>query len=51
MKVEVRLLGPLEVRGPEGPVHFAGARRRAVFALLALRTGRLVPGSALVDGL
>ncbi|MDX8051650.1 AfsR/SARP family transcriptional regulator [Lentzea sp. BCCO 10_0798] len=51
MKIEVRLLGPLEVRGPNGPVRFTGARRRAVFALLALRTGRLVSRSALVDGL
>src|SRR5688500_2262039 len=51
MTIEVRLLGPLEVRGPAGPVHFSGARRRAVFAMLALRTGRMVSRSALVDGL
>ncbi|MFI6096118.1 BTAD domain-containing putative transcriptional regulator [Lentzea sp. NPDC051213] len=51
MKLSVRLLGPLEVHGPDGPVHFTGARRRAVFALLALRTGRMVSRSALVDGL
>lgn len=51
MLVEVKLLGPLEVRGPDGPVHFTGARRRAAFALLALRAGRLVSRSALVDGL
>lgn len=51
MKIEVRLLGPLEVRGPSGPVLFTGARRRAVFALPALRTGWLVTRSALVDGL
>ncbi|MEV6238442.1 BTAD domain-containing putative transcriptional regulator [Lentzea sp. NPDC051838] len=51
MKVEVRLLGPLEVHGPNGQVHFTGARRRAVFALLALRTGKMVSRSALVDGL
>ncbi|MFD9698812.1 BTAD domain-containing putative transcriptional regulator [Lentzea sp. NPDC059081] len=51
MRIQVRLLGPLEVHGPFGPVRFTGARRRAVFALLALRTGRLVSRSALVDGL
>lgn len=51
MRIEVRLLGPLEVEGPDGPVHFTGARRRAVFALLALRTGKMVSRSALVDGL
>jgi DNA-binding SARP family transcriptional activator len=39
MRIEVRLLGPLEVHGPEGRVQFTGARRRAVFALLALRPG------------
>jgi DNA-binding SARP family transcriptional activator len=51
MRIEVRLLGPLEVHGPEGRVQFTGARRRAVFALLALRTGKMVSRSALVDGL
>jgi DNA-binding SARP family transcriptional activator len=49
--MQVRLLGPLEVVGPRGSVLFTGNRRRSVFALLALRPGRLVTRSALIDAL
>src|SRR6266511_3745679 len=48
---EVRMLGPLEVVGPSGPVRWVGGRRTAVFALLALRPGRLVSCSSLIDAL
>jgi DNA-binding SARP family transcriptional activator len=51
MRAEVCLLGPLEVSGPDGPVSWHGARRRSVFALFALRTGRLVSCSSLIDAL
>ena len=36
MSIEVRLLGPVELRGEDGPVHPGPARRRAVLAVLAL---------------
>lgn len=51
MRAEVRLLGPVEVAGPRGPVVWSGPRRRSVFALLALRAGRLVSCAALIDAL
>lgn len=50
-KAEVCLLGPLEVVGPSGPVCWSGGRRRAVFAVLALRPGRLVSYWSLIDAL
>ncbi|MET8546918.1 BTAD domain-containing putative transcriptional regulator, partial [Kitasatospora sp. NPDC004799] len=41
--MRIRLLGPVELRvGAEGFESVAGAQRRAVLALLALRLGRLV---------
>lgn len=51
MGVDIRLLGPLEVVGPGGAVRFTGGRRRTVFALLALRAGRVVSRGALIDAL
>jgi DNA-binding SARP family transcriptional activator len=51
MCADVRLLGPLEVSGVRGRVLFTGGRRRAVFALLALRPGQLVSRSLLIDAL
>lgn len=48
---EVCLLGPLEVVGPRGPVSWSGGRRRSVFALLALRPGRLVSRWSMIDAL
>ncbi|MBB2942642.1 putative ATPase/DNA-binding SARP family transcriptional activator [Actinoplanes lutulentus] len=47
----VRMLGPFEVEGENGPVVVAGASQRAVLALLALRAGRPVPVAELVDAL
>lgn len=51
MRASLNLLGPLEVVGPRGSVLFTGGRRRSVFALLALRAGRLVSRSSLIDAL
>jgi DNA-binding SARP family transcriptional activator len=51
MYADLRLLGPLEVVGSRGCVSFTGGRRRSVFALLALRPGRLVSRSSLIDAL
>jgi predicted ATPase/DNA-binding SARP family transcriptional activator len=49
--VEVRLLGPLEVVGPDGVLLLSGGRQRAVFALLALRAPEVVSRAQLVDAL
>ncbi|MBE3015440.1 winged helix-turn-helix domain-containing protein [Microbispora sp. NEAU-D428] len=50
--MRVRLLGALEVLDDDGaPVSVAGARVRALLAVLALRPGRLVPADRLVDAL
>ena len=49
--VEVGLLGPLEVAGPDGQVRIGGAKERSVLALLALRSGEVVSRDALVDAL
>jgi predicted ATPase/DNA-binding SARP family transcriptional activator len=45
----VRLLGPFEVEGDDGPVLLAGSSQRAVLALLALRAGRPVGVTELTD--
>ncbi|MFE0462530.1 BTAD domain-containing putative transcriptional regulator [Kitasatospora sp. NPDC058965] len=43
-RMEIRLLGPVELRDGDGAtVELAGAQRRAVLALLALRAERVVP--------
>ncbi|MEU4423281.1 AfsR/SARP family transcriptional regulator [Actinoplanes sp. NPDC024001] len=42
MSIEVRLLGPVELRGEHGPVHSGPAKRRAVLAALALEANRPV---------
>jgi DNA-binding SARP family transcriptional activator/tetratricopeptide (TPR) repeat protein len=49
--VELRLLGPLEVTGPDGPVRIGGSKERLVLALLVLRAGEVVSRDALVDSL
>jgi predicted ATPase/DNA-binding SARP family transcriptional activator/DNA-binding CsgD family transcriptional regulator len=50
-ELEIRLLGPFDVRQGGGPVGPAGSKRRGLLALLALRAGRVVPVSELIDGL
>lgn len=48
---QVRVLGPVEVFGPNGGAVLVGARQRAVLALLALKAGTVVPRWRLVDAL
>ncbi|MFC5814740.1 BTAD domain-containing putative transcriptional regulator [Nonomuraea harbinensis] len=48
--VRVGLLGPFEVRNPDGAVvEVPGVRLRALLAALALEPGRIVPRTRLVD--
>jgi DNA-binding SARP family transcriptional activator/tetratricopeptide (TPR) repeat protein len=47
----VRLLGSIEVVGPNGPAQLIGARQRGLVGLLALNTGSVVAQSRLVDAL
>src|SRR5262245_42984503 len=47
----VRVLGPVEVAGPDGDAPLVGARQRAVVGLLALRVGAVVPSWHLIDAL
>lgn len=46
--MELRVLGPLEVVGPRGPVDIPGGRQRAILALLAVNAGRLVSTDRLI---
>ena len=50
-KLEVRLLGPFEVLIGGKPVEVPGAKRQALVACLALRSGRVVPTDTLVEAL
>jgi DNA-binding SARP family transcriptional activator len=50
-QVDVHLLGPLLVTGPDGPVSVGAQKERAVCAALALRVGRVVSAGELVDAL
>jgi len=50
--MDVRLLGPLEVRTPaDGPVRLGGPRQRTLFGLLALRAPHVVSTPHLIDGI
>jgi DNA-binding SARP family transcriptional activator len=49
--MEIRLLGPVEVRSARGPVPIGSAKQRALLAFLALQPRRLVTNDALIDGL
>src|SRR3954451_2213660 len=49
--MEVRMLGNVEALENGAPVALAGAKQRAVFAMLALDAGRPVPRDRLVEGL
>ena len=50
-KLEVRLLGPFEVVVAGEPVEVPGAKRQALVACLALRSGRVVSTDTLVEAL
>ncbi|NIH84486.1 AfsR/SARP family transcriptional regulator [Amycolatopsis granulosa] len=45
--VRYRLLGPIEVSGPDGPVRLGGPKQRSVLAALLLHAGRVVPDEQL----
>jgi DNA-binding SARP family transcriptional activator len=47
--MELRLLGPPEIHGPQGRVWFRSHRRRAVYATLALNANRVVTVDRLID--
>lgn len=49
--VELRLLGPVELIGPDGIIRLGGPHRRAIVAQLALHEGRTVTTDELVEGL
>lgn len=51
VSVEVRLLGPVELRIDGGDVLVGGPRQRALLSLLALRPGKVVPVDALIEEL
>jgi peptide/nickel transport system substrate-binding protein len=49
--MDVRLLGPLEVRLGDGPIQLGPRKQRAVLAMLALEVGRTVSADRLAAGL
>jgi peptide/nickel transport system substrate-binding protein len=49
--VEVRLLGPIEVRLEDRPIELGPRKQRALLAMLALQAGRPVSADRLVEGL
>lgn len=49
--VDIRLLGPVEVTGPDGRVALHGCGQRTLIARLALRPGETVSRAALIDAL
>ena len=49
--LEFRILGPLEVVGPHGPVHLGGPKQRATLAILLLNANRVVSIDRLADEL
>ena len=49
--MEVRLLGPLEVRLEEGPIDLGPPKQRAVLAMLTLEAGQTVSADRLIEGL
>jgi DNA-binding SARP family transcriptional activator len=49
--MDLRILGPLEVRVAGGTLALGGVKQRAVLAMLALHLDEAVPSDVLVDGL
>src|SRR5581483_2207753 len=49
--VDYRILGPLEVVGPNGPLPLGGPKQRALLALLLLRANEVIATDALIDRL
>jgi serine/threonine protein kinase len=44
-----KVLGPLHITGPEGPIPLGGPKQRAVLAYLLVRANELVPAESLID--
>jgi predicted ATPase/class 3 adenylate cyclase len=49
--MDFRILGPLAVSDRDEPVRLAGARQRALLALLLIRANRVVPADVLIEEL
>jgi predicted ATPase/class 3 adenylate cyclase len=49
--VEFRILGPLEVIGPDGPLELRGAKRRSLVALLLVHAGQWLSTDRIVEAL
>lgn len=49
--LEVRILGPVELRTADGELRLAGRLRRALVGMLALQVNRTVPAYQLIDGM
>src|SRR5262249_39753295 len=50
-ETDYRVLGPLEVRGDDGPVPLGGVKQRALLAVLLLHANRVVARERLIDWL
>ena len=48
-RMRFKVLGPLHVTGPEGPIPLGGPKQRAVLAHLLVRGNELVPAESLID--
>jgi DNA-binding SARP family transcriptional activator/ABC-type glycerol-3-phosphate transport system substrate-binding protein len=48
-RMRFKVLGPLHVTGPEGPIPLGGPKQRAVLAYLLVRANELVPAESLID--
>ena len=49
--MEIRILGPLEVRDADGPMRLGGPQQRALLALLVIQRGEVVSTDRLIDEL
>jgi DNA-binding SARP family transcriptional activator len=49
--MDFRILGPLDVVGPDGPIRIDGGKVRALLELLLLHANELIPGDRLIDSL
>jgi DNA-binding SARP family transcriptional activator len=49
--MDFRILGPLDVVGPDGPIGIDGGKIRALLELLLLHANEVIPGDRLVDSL
>jgi serine/threonine protein kinase/ABC-type glycerol-3-phosphate transport system substrate-binding protein len=48
-RMRYKVLGPLQVTGPGGPISLGGPKQRAVLAHLLVRANELVPAESLID--